>query len=71
MQGIREKIVDMAYNTYLINSSVSLTNMLLDSGEKPAVLSAIMKQQSTERAKQVINNGMEISAWLSNYARTQ
>ena len=62
MQGIREKIVDMAYNTYLINSSVSLTNMLLDSGEKPAVLSAIMKQQSTERAKQVINNGMEISA---------
>ena len=62
MQGVREKIVDMAYNTYLINSSVSLTNMLLDSGEKPAVLSAIMKQQSTERAKQVINDGMEVSA---------
>jgi len=62
MQGIREKIVDMAYNTYLINSSVSLTNMLLDSGEKPAVLSAIMKQQSTERARQVINDGMDISA---------
>ena len=61
MQGIREKIVDMAYNTYLINSSISLTNMLLDSGEKPAVLSAIMKQQSTERARQVINDGMDIS----------
>ena len=62
MQGIRERLVDMAYNTYLINSSISLTNMLLDSGEKPAVLSAIMKQQSTERARQVINDGMEISA---------
>jgi alkylation response protein AidB-like acyl-CoA dehydrogenase len=61
MQGIREKIVDMAYNTYIINSSISLTNMLLDSGEKPAVLSAIMKQQSTERARQVINDGMDIS----------
>jgi len=62
MQGIRERLVNMAYNTYLINSSISLTNMLLDSGEKPAVLSAIMKQQSTERARQVINDGMDISA---------
>tara|TARA_B100000965_G_C19603538_1_gene764598 strand:- start:12273 stop:14348 length:2076 start_codon:yes stop_codon:yes gene_type:complete len=61
MQGIRERLVDMAYNTYIINSSISLTNMLLDSGEKPAVLSAIMKQQSTERARQVINDGMDIS----------
>lgn len=62
MQGVREKLVDMAYNTYLIQSSISLTNTLLDSGEKPAVLSAIMKEQSTERARKVINDGMDINA---------
>lgn len=62
MQGVREKLVDMAYNTYLIQSSISLTNHLLDCGEKPAVLSAIMKEQSTERARKVINDGMDINA---------
>ena len=62
MQGVREKLVDMAYNTYLIQCSISLTNHLLDCGEKPAVLSAIMKEQSTERARKVINDGMDINA---------
>jgi len=62
MQGVREKLVNMAYNTYLIQCSISLTNHLLDCGEKPAVLSAIMKEQSTERARKVINDGMDINA---------
>jgi acyl-CoA dehydrogenase len=62
MEGVQNKLVDMLYNTWLIQSSIALTNNILDSGEKPAVLSAIMKQQTTDRARDVINNGMDIHA---------
>tara|TARA_Y100000389_G_C17470670_1_gene530364 strand:+ start:5755 stop:7740 length:1986 start_codon:yes stop_codon:yes gene_type:complete len=62
MQGVREKLVNMTYNTYVIQASISMTNMLLDSGEKPSVISAIMKEQCTERARNVINDGMDINA---------
>ena len=35
--------------------------MLIDAGEKPSVLSAVMKQQTTERCcENVINRGMDI-----------
>ena len=60
MEGVNEKLLDMVYETWLIQSSVHLTNFLLDSGDKPAVISALMKQQTTERARTVIENGMDI-----------
>ena len=62
MEAIQNKFCDMVYNTWLIQSSISLTNNLLDSGEKPAVISAIMKQQTTERAREVLNHAMDIHA---------
>jgi acyl-CoA dehydrogenase len=62
MEGIQNKLVDMAFHTWLIQSSVKLTNALLDSGEKPAVLSAIMKEQTTERGREVLNHAMDIHA---------
>jgi len=65
MEGVQEKLLDMLYNTWLIHSSVHLTNDILDSGEKPAVISAIMKQQTTDRARDVINYGMDIHAGSS------
>ncbi len=62
MEGVQEKLVNMLYNTWLIQCSIGLTNNLLDSGEKPAVLSAIMKQQTTDRARDVLNDAMDIHA---------
>lgn len=62
MEGVREKIANMTYHTYLIQSSVALTNHLLDTGEKPAVISAIMKEQCTERGRIVVNEAMDINA---------
>ena len=62
MQGVQDKLVDMLYNTWLIQCSVEMTNNLLDLGEKPAVISAIMKQQTTDRARDVLNNAMDIHA---------
>ena len=62
MEGVQNKFADMLYNTWLIQSSISLTNNILDNGDKPAVISAIMKQQTTDRARDVINHGMDIHA---------
>ena len=62
MEGVQKKLCDMIYNTNLIDSSIFLTNQLLDHGEKPAVISAIMKEQTTERARKVLNDAMDIHA---------
>ena len=55
-----KKILEMFYQTWIIQTSIKLTNTLLDNGEKPAVISALMKQQTTERARTVLNLGMDI-----------
>jgi len=65
MEGVQKKLCNMIYNTWLIDSSIILTNQLLDSGEKPAVISAIMKEQTTERARTVLNEAMDIHAGSS------
>ena len=62
MEGVQSKMVNMVYNTWLIQCSVELTNTLLDNGENPSVISAIMKQQTTDRARDVLNDGMDIHA---------
>lgn len=62
MQAIQEKFVRMVYNTWIIQSSISLTNDILDGGCSPSVISAIMKQQTTERARTVLNDAMDINA---------
>jgi acyl-CoA dehydrogenase len=60
MEGVANKFCDMVYNTWLIQSSIEMTNNILDQGNKPAVISAIMKQQTTERGRKVINDAMDI-----------
>ena len=62
MEAIQEKFNNMIYQTWIIQSAVSLTNDILDSGQSPAVLSAIMKQQCTERSRYVLNEAMDIHA---------
>ena len=62
MEGVTNKFCNMMYNTWLIHCSIKMTNTILDEGYKPAVISAIMKQQTTERGRQVINESMDIHA---------
>ena len=62
MEGVQNKLVNMIYETWLIQCSVELTNHLLDEGEKPGVISAIMKQQTTDRARDILNEAMDIHA---------
>ena len=58
MEGVSNKFLDMVYNTWLINTSIEMTNSVLDQGNKPAVISAIMKEQTTERSRNVINHAV-------------
>lgn len=62
MEAVREKFVDMLLNTWIIHTSVKFTNHILDSGSTPSVITAIMKQQTTERARNILNHGMDIYA---------
>ena len=60
MEAVREKFIDMYINTWIIHTSVKLTNHILDNGKTPSVITAIMKQQTTERARIILNHGMDI-----------
>jgi len=60
MEAVREKFIDMFINTWIIHTSVKFTNNILDSGSTPSVITAIMKQQTTEMARNILNNGMDI-----------
>jgi acyl-CoA dehydrogenase len=62
MEAVKEKFIRMYINTWIIHTSVALTNCILDSGSTPSVLTAIMKQQTTERARSVLLDGMDIYA---------
>lgn len=62
MEAVQEKVNKMILDTWIIQSSVELTNTILDNGNSPAVLSAIMKQQTTERGRNVLNHAMDIHA---------
>jgi acyl-CoA dehydrogenase len=60
MEAVKEKFIDMYLNTWIIHTSVNFTNHILDSGSTPSVITAIMKQQTTERSRTVLNHGMDI-----------
>lgn len=62
MEGVKEKFIKMFYHSFIINASIYYISHILDKGIKPSVLTAIIKQQSTERAREVVNLGMDIYA---------
>jgi len=62
MEGVKEKFMEMFVNTWIINSSVHYTNYILDNNSTPSVITALMKYQTTERARKVLLNGMDIYA---------
>lgn len=62
MEAIQEKMAEINYQTMVIDASVKYTNTILDEGSVPSVITAIMKQQTTERARIVLNHGMDIVA---------
>jgi len=60
IEGIEEALTRMGGNLYMMDAARALTATAVDQGEKPAVLTAIAKLHITERARQVVNDGMDI-----------
>ncbi|MCA8974583.1 MAG: acyl-CoA dehydrogenase [Planctomycetes bacterium] len=59
-EGIEEPLARIAGNTYLLEAARRFVCGALDSGEKPAVVTAVAKYNTTEIWRQVINDGMDI-----------
>ncbi len=59
-EGIEELLARMAGETYILDAARKVTNAALDNGENPAVISAILKYELTERMRRIVNDGMDI-----------
>jgi acyl-CoA dehydrogenase len=59
-EGIEEVLGRIAGLTYTMDAGRRLTCAALDAGEKPSVVSAILKYYNTEQMRTVINDGMDI-----------
>lgn len=59
-EGVEEALTRIGANTYMIDAVRKFTAGAVDLGEKPAVASAIAKYHVTERARQVVNDGMDV-----------
>jgi acyl-CoA dehydrogenase len=60
LEGVEEALGRIAAHCYMMDATRSMTAGAVDRGEKPAVLSAIAKYHMTERARQCVNDGMDI-----------
>jgi acyl-CoA dehydrogenase len=59
-EGIEEPLARIGANTYMMDAARTMTAGAIDLGEKPSVVSAIAKYHVTERARQVVNDAMDI-----------
>ncbi len=59
-EGVQDYLAKMAGITYMIDAARLLTLSSIDRGEKPAVLSAIVKYHATAGARAVVNYAMDI-----------
>src|SRR5689334_22988530 len=60
LEGVEEALGRIAANTYMMDATRIMTAGAVDLGEKPAVISAIAKYHMTERARQSVNDAMDI-----------
>lgn len=59
-EGVEEALARIGGNTYMMDAARVMTAGAVDLGEKPSVISAIVKYHLTERARQSIDDAMDI-----------
>ncbi|MEE9444152.1 MAG: acyl-CoA dehydrogenase [Cocleimonas sp.] len=59
-EGIEEPLANMLGNTYLMDAARLLTVTALDQGQRPAVVTALLKYSLTERMRTITNDAMDI-----------
>lgn len=60
MEGIEEPLARIAESAYVLEAARAATAAMVAAGEKPAVISALLKYQSTERMRQAVNDAFDI-----------
>ena len=60
MEGLEEPLARMIETAYVNEAGRAVTAAMVSRGEKPSVISAIMKYQSTERMRRSVNDAMDL-----------
>ena len=59
-EGVQEALARIGGNTYVMDAARRMTAGAVDLGEKPAVLSGVVKYHITERMRQCLNDAMDV-----------
>ncbi|MFO7602995.1 MAG: acyl-CoA dehydrogenase [Gammaproteobacteria bacterium] len=59
-EGVQEALARIGGYTYMMDAARVMTLNALDNGEKPSVISAIVKYHLTEQMRKVVNDSMDI-----------
>lgn len=59
-EGVEEALARIVGNTYAIEAVREMTAQAIDLGEKPSVVSAIVKYHCTERMRTILNDAMDV-----------
>ena len=76
MEGIEEPLARMVETAYVNEAGRSVTASMVSAGEKPSVISAILKYQTTDRMRRAVNDAFDIHGGRaicdgpSNYLQT-
>lgn len=62
MGGVQEHLARIAGNALVCTASADLLAAMVDKHESPSVLSAVLKQQATQRARQCVTDAMDVMA---------
>ena len=59
-EGVEEALARIAGHSYVMEAARVMTCGFIDAGERPSVISAMIKYHLTERMRQVVNDGMDV-----------
>lgn len=59
-EGVEEALARIAGYTYMMDAARTMTAGAVDLGEKPSVISAIVKYNLTERMRRIVNDAMDV-----------
>ena len=60
MEGIEEPLTRIVENAYTVEAARAMTAAMVGAGEKPSVISALLKYSSTDRMRQSVTDAMDI-----------
>ena len=60
MEGVEEPLIRIIETAYVNEAARAMTAAMVSRGEKPSVISALMKYQTTEKMRRAVNDAMDI-----------